>query len=720
MFGSFIGVILGLSAVGKYLNCVSNAFEITQVSFDDPADGDVDARDAKINEGGENGTYCFIYTSEAIHNDTSMSFDDWKIWETCNVFEDGNVTNTLIAGDKDGNSTEYKFADTSGDGKKTCFLEDLSETGGVSVHLLTRPSGTITELTDSEATDRKGNSNRCDISRDGSTVTFDTDDVTLGNDGLLDGQDHVYLTNDEGASFHRLVPDEYFENSTANEAKWGVASGDGSFAAFHAFIKYEDASSSGWETYLWRESDQMISKVSKLNGKECNRTLMFEKMVDMWGLANVTSEGLESEDDLGNAQSLCSGFAAMGELVGGAGTIDVKDNPASISDDGRFLTFMTSFDSATMEGTYEDFSPVSVRNLFLYDALLGITWAITNEGPDALSKIEEYCCPSASSTTQRDTCSAKNTYRLSCCWQKPCYAPVVTNRISGDGNSIVYSTDRFPDVSQIKTDWEIVHHHIPTDTKTIITNTNDKNYDDFYPSISSKGDAMAWTSDFDYTTNSSITTTNQIFATKLDMGCSKTSSASNYHPSPEMEVCCEFSDIIDPIDYESPDLVSVALTFNGDPDEMKSNVAFYDASSVEAKHLNDESWCTTYKKQVLNDFACSFAIPLAYVTVRTADCNIWEKDSIEITLELTGNTIKSTEEIRNELVEQYDDTDSALWKSYLTKTMNGEPIEPEIVTNFVVSIFPFPVPSPLLQILLFPLRAIRNFLSFLFGLFGLV
>ena len=79
----------------------------------------------------------------------------------------------------------------------------------------------------------------------------------------------------------------------------------------------------------------------------------------------------------------------------------MKDNAASISDDGRYVSFRGSFESATMKGTHEPYVPgaciifwttsfspqislanspiittptVSKRNVFLYDAKLGITW----------------------------------------------------------------------------------------------------------------------------------------------------------------------------------------------------------------------------------------------------------------------------------------------------------------------------------------------------------
>jgi len=80
-----------------------------------------------------------------------------------------------------------------------------------------------------------------------------------------------------------LVPDDNFINTTDNESKWGIVSGDGSFTVFHAGgMNYPDASLTAWETYLWRKSDKSIHKTQ------------------------------------------CASFSVLDELEGGAGSIDGK------------------------------------------------------------------------------------------------------------------------------------------------------------------------------------------------------------------------------------------------------------------------------------------------------------------------------------------------------------------------------------------------------------
>jgi len=695
--------LVGIAALAH----ASSAFEIRQVSFNDLNDPalDSDARDAKIYEVGENGSHCFVYTSQANYDlPSTYSFDDFKIWETCGVFDgDGPMANELLRGDDTGSGTKYTFADTSGDGSKTCYIVDAPPTGN-SAELLSRPSGSITVLQDTKLSEGKRSSRRCDLSRDGTVVVFDTDDASLTNDDRADGQEHVVYTQDEGNSFIRVVPDEFYSATDKKESISGVVSGDGSFVAFHSNIGYPGASLTASETYLWRESDKNIHKVTNLKGNECNKTLMFETLVDLYGIEKLTEQTLATESKLGNAAKQCNAFAAAGELSQ-TGTIDVKDNPASISDDGRFVTFTTNYDSATLRGTLEKPTPVSQRHLFLFDSKLGITWQLTDEGesvggmPVDEPKLEKFGCPRTSKsygggavTANRTACSERNQIRQACCWQSPLFFPVVTQRISGNGESIVYSSDLGPITDTgIQMDYEIVHYHLPTGTRTQITDTGNRDYKDFFPSISRMGGVVAWTSRFDYTTNKPITTTNQIFASKLIMGCSRDTTASNFEASPDVEVCCEFDtlNLDNNSNTAAGEGTEVTFVLMGDPDTLKAHVAFSDVDSD-----LDKKWCAAYVEQVRNDVACSLAVPKESFVIDddASDCNNWTQDQIEVTLLLLNeNPIKDVSDICTEIQLQYDDTNSKLWTSYLTKTLKLE--NTPICTSAAPSVKPSASPS---------------------------
>ena len=140
-----------------------------------------------------------------------------------------------------------------------------------------------------------------------------------------------------------------------------------------------------------------------------------------------------------------------------------------------------------LDGHFIHVSHHSLTHYVFHSHILPLS--ITDEG--VVADVEAYCCPTASSSKQRGACSVKNEMRQDCCWQRPCYNPSVSSRISGNGEFIVLSTDMAPgDTTQINYDWEIVHYHIPSGKTTQITNTDDKNHDEFFPSISRKGDVV--------------------------------------------------------------------------------------------------------------------------------------------------------------------------------------------------------------------------------------
>jgi len=347
-----------------------------------------------------------------------------------------------------------------------------------------------------------------------------------------------------------------------------------------------------------------------------------------------------------------------------------------MSDDGRYVTYTSSVDLANTKGTLEPIDAITGFNLFLFDRVLGLTWKITKEGPigDAFdAEIERFCCPTASSSKQRGTCSLKDQYRGFCCWQRPCSFPALHPDISGDGSSIVFYTDfAHADVVENNREFEIYHYHTPTDTFTAITDSPEP--DDF-PAINYKGDVMGWTSDFDYDDNASIRSTNQIFAANVDMGCSAYESASNYMAAPDLEVCCEWNDgFIGP----SPQPVIVTtLQLVGDLDAMMNNVPFRSSET-------DEMLCEQYAMDVKKDVACALHIPEQIVSVLSDDspsCSHitgHEDGTISVTLGLHSvaytsgvvDDFPSPHSLAKALGDEYDSMSGPLWKGYLTKTLD--------------------------------------------------
>ena len=153
------------------------------------------------------------------------------------------------------------------------------------------------------------------------------------------------------------------------------------------------SSGSSWdEAWVHEHSTGDTAQITSLAGKMCNRTYVYELLVADFGADNLTEQGLTDPSKLGNAGSTCQFYAAKG-VIGGAGTIDLGDNGASISGDGRcanpcqypnptpkpylypnpirFVVFGTNYDVATIRGTYEAKSAVSARNAFIFDSSLG-------------------------------------------------------------------------------------------------------------------------------------------------------------------------------------------------------------------------------------------------------------------------------------------------------------------------------------------------------------
>ena len=127
----------------------------------------------------------------------------------------------------------------------------------------------------------------------------------------------------------------------------------------------------------------------------------------------------------------------------------------------------------------------------------------------------------------------------------------------------------------------------------------------------------------------------KIFAAKIETGCSRDATASNYRPSPDVEVCCEW----DGAPPSSPDARAhreVALSFHGDPGDMKARAAFFEPAG------GDAAWCAAYAEQVRTDVACSLAVPQQYVAVNP-ECSAWQAEGIQVKVILKDNPMFAME-----------------------------------------------------------------------------
>ena len=234
---------------------------------------------------------------------------------------------------------------------------------------------------------------------------------------------------------------------------------------------------------------------------------------------------------------------------------------------------------------------------------------------------------------------------------------MVAQQISADGKSIVFWGDGYPSANRTNLDWDVFHYHIPTSVMTGVTTTMNKDYDESYADISARGDVVAWTSDYDFTKKESITKTNQIFASKLALGCSLNSEALNYLPSPDVETCCEF-------EAQAQSMVGdtcheVRLKFHGQADEMLASIPFG----------RGVGFCSRYADAVRDDVACSLAIPSGHIDVTTESCASWGAGGIEVDVRFRSSD--HAEAWSAQLIAQIKDPSSRIWSGYITKTMRA-------------------------------------------------
>eukprot|EP00312_Isochrysidales_sp_CCMP1244_P035245 CAMPEP_0202769694 /NCGR_PEP_ID=MMETSP1388-20130828/37220_1 /ASSEMBLY_ACC=CAM_ASM_000864 /TAXON_ID=37098 /ORGANISM="Isochrysis sp, Strain CCMP1244" /LENGTH=724 /DNA_ID=CAMNT_0049438489 /DNA_START=88 /DNA_END=2259 /DNA_ORIENTATION=+ len=608
---------------------------------------------------------CFVYTSENIFA-TPLLFSDWRTWKTCGVFDGQTLTNTLVSDPVQEGGTDYSFPQASNDASVVCLFRSRPSPNVPRRDIIMGADGIYTPLT-SVDTDRG-----CDVSYDGSTVVYAEED----SDGVL--QTYLY---DRQSSTKTKISD-----AATKRAKWPRTSAHGTRTVFVSQKAATDptltSSSSGLkydEAWIYQRGTGEPEQIANLAGQQCNRTYMYELMVKDHGLAAVAAE-FSSPSKLGNGGTPCQYYAAKG-VTSGAGTISLGDNGASISGDGRFVVYGANYDLSTIRGTHEAKSTVSARNLFLFDATLGLTWQITKEGNQ--SQLEDYCCPTASGSVQRGTCSLRNEMKGFCCWQRPCGHPTVDQRISSDGKSIVFWGDGFPDATHVNQDWDIFHYHIPTSTLTTITRTSNKNFDEAYAEISSGGDVVAWTSDYDFASGESITSTNQIFTSRLALGCSNNQDALNYDPSPDVEVCCEFAESSAP---PATGRSIVTLELHGDADKMLSAIPFNGSSG----------FCSNYMAAVRADVACSLGLPPTHVEVTADACASWGREGIEVDVCILSDDAAT---LSAALVAQVSDPASRIWSGYITKTLRAAhpktpPVDPLEALQLIITQSP---PEPLVS-----------------------
>lgn len=568
-----------------------------------------DAYARRVRVAGTNSD-CFVYEGDVQYQYNGTDHTDFgdgikKIWKTCNVFDDTvDKTHTLLSTFGTGEADDDAPA-ISDDGTKICYhTKDL---WGVS-HIAVVDTTIMTiqylgrQLGENHET-RK--STYCDMSPDGGSITFQSTAQLIPGGTNPDIQYKNYVTNNNGKTFTSPVGLDMINSGIRFLSSYPKLSNKGKFMTFQAKIPKNGVTPTINELYLYSRRTQKLEQLTDFQANKCDLLKIYEGMKAEYGEDNLIAEGVTKAISTSCNLGPTLGWQIDGKNMVGTNLLGAGHGPAQMDNDGRFIAYTAGFAHAN---TGNSNRTVTAANLFLRDNNLGLIWQITDEGEFGKMEehVEEFCCPSASASSQRGTCPKRNEYKGLCCWQRPCWFPAQWPDISGDGTSIAFFSVSGPQATPA--DYEIHHYHIKSGTTTVITDTSDKDLDDTYPSISYKGDVIAFESDFDHTTGESIVQNNQVFAAKLSYGCSQNMVATNYHINPDIEETCKFDESLVMNPAFTGWGIKVGFAFN--KDELMENVPFrtYDRKDF-------VRFCTSFIASLQEDLAFVMNLPISFLKV---------------------------------------------------------------------------------------------------------
>lgn len=663
-------------------------FTITKVTHAVPTIEDRSARDGKISGDG----LWVAFQSDSDFAETGLAGHADEAHHVWMKDLEGDGFNLLSSDDKPSDK-DAKRVSLDHTGAHACFDSEISglasimkwtKEGNVLKSFVSLPNAKTDDPgTSLHSPDGKRDALYCNIAADGKCIVFETDahiadlnethkcNPSAEKKGCVEvdyRKDQIYLTCDDGASFTMVTP----KTATSTKSEGASVNADGKFVSFRSKGELiEGVTVSGKdEAYLYEVATGLLEKVTNLE-PACDTDVIYAKLVELH-----TEEKLTELKITRGSVSSCNYYVKEG-LFSAIASVGVGAAP-SMSDSGRFLSYTTNFDAADTHGTHAGKLMASFAHLFLFDAQLGVTWQVTNEGVAGAEYdqwVEAFCCPGASSSKQRGSCSEKTEAQFQCCWQKPCGTPALNSYTSGDGNSIVFfgDHDHTGAKDSVWKDLDIYHYYIPTSTFTRISKTNNSDHDDVFPSVSYNGDRVVWTSKFDYPKNAPLPDTTQIMLAELSMGCSGSAAATNFLEAPDVETCCTWSSEIKP--YSAGEaVVNVVLTLNLDQEGMIERIPFKSAAEVDRA-----AFCGRVAETVKDDIACALNIPPMLITVNTGDAACgWASDfekkvTVELTLhkKCTGSAggLADPVDLAASIVSQHADPSSRLWRGYLTKTL---------------------------------------------------
>jgi len=592
-----------VSAVLSGLIFVQNAhaFEIRRISDRDPSD--VFAMRVRV---ASKDPDCFVYYTGFKYqnpNNTDIKLGTYikKIWKTCGVFSNlSNKTHTLLSS----SPTELygdTIPDVSDDGTKVCYLTGFF--GAIpSIAVVNTVTMTANYIGRSLINDKR-KSRYCSMSPDGNSFAIESSIQLVPGATHAYNKYQIYATNDGGNNFVNPVGNDF--PTVSFTGSYPQMSYDG------RYIIFQSRQNGISELYFYTK-DQNSERLTDFAENKCDLVAVYEGMKEYWGESNLTDVGITRALNSQCNTAVVLGWKVNGETAVSGNLLGAGHGTARIDNESRFITYTAGFAHAN---TGSSARILTAANLFLRDNHLGLIWQITNEGesgdPGLEKRIEDFCCPGGSASSQRGTCSKINEYRGMCCWQRTCWFPAQWPDISGDGSSIAFYSSFGP--SATPKDYEIKHYHVKTGSTSVLTNTMDKDFDDVYPSISYKGDVVAFESKYDHQTPESNNGKLQVFAAKLDYGCSEYDMADNFSPNvTDVKEQCEFRDttVDEPFTFSG---YGVQIGFDFIKQDLMNNIP--SGMKSQKRRDNTEKFCNTFVESLLDDLSFAMRLPVTFFKV---------------------------------------------------------------------------------------------------------
>jgi len=561
---------------------------------------------------------CFVYEGDPQYhyNGTQLGTDGFgegvkHIWKTCGVFA-GAKTHTLLSALNTGD-VDDDFPRVSDDGKHVVYYTQDIKDELSTIAVVNAETMSINYVGNQLSDDyEKRKSNYADISPDGKAFTFQSTAQLAPGSTNTDRNWQNYITYDGGISFRNLAG--LGHQDVKMLSTYPQVSEGGKFASFHGKIPFNGVTPTISELYLYSKKADDFVQLTDNQAIKCDFDKIYDKMIELWGQDVLDAEGVSKASNSQCNLAPALGWVIDGKNAVGTNMLGVGHGPARIDNTGRFLVYTSGFAHAN---TGDPLRTVTAANLFLRDNALGLVWQITDEGQfgDMTEKVEAFCCPTARESTKRGTCPKKSEIMGMCCWQRPCWVVAQWPDISGDGSSLTYfNSHPLDNPTATPKDNDIIHYHVKSGTKTVITSTQNEDYDDGYPSISYDGKVVAWESDYDHDTGEDITKNNQVFAAQLTYGCPWYTAATNYAESPDVEEMCQFKK--PDKELRESDWGIIVKFPNLDMATLMDNVPFKRGSPLSQK----KKFCTTFEDTVKEDLALALKLPIFFIKTVHSKC----------------------------------------------------------------------------------------------------